>query len=73
MASFAAFEGGEDLRNAVAAFSGLEDASRHLHRQLGELSLALRARDTVYEFGYRRVEQIQRSKYEALQSPQEAP
>ncbi len=73
MASFAAFEGGEDLRNAVAAFNGAEDASRYLHRQLRELSMATRARDTVYEFGYRRIEQIQRSKYQALQSPQEAP
>lgn len=67
MATFAAFEGGEDLRDAVAAFNGTQDTSEYLRRQLRELSMALRARDAVYEFGYRRVEQIQRSKYEAIQ------
>lgn len=73
MATFTALDGDEDLRDAVAAFNGTQDASGYLHRQLGELSLATRARDTVYQFGYRRIEQIQRSKYQAFQSAQEAP
>ena len=67
MATFTSLDGGEDIRNAVAAFSSSQDASGHLYRQLRELSMAARARDEVYQFGYRRVEQIQRSKYEALQ------
>lgn len=70
MATFTALEGDESLRNAVAAFNGNQDFSGYLHRQLRELSMALRARDEVYQFGYRRIEQIQRSQYEALQSPQ---
>ena len=69
MATFTSIDGDEDLRDAVATFNGTQDESKHLHRELGELSLATRARDTVYQFGYRRIEQIQRSKYQAIQGP----